>query len=200
MVILRAKTVDLFKHKNLTRVQQENSEKNLTEIRNANFRLDSYPRRLVLELTNACNLKCIMCGRDEENFIYNFLDLQYIYKLEHILDYVEEVTLFGWGRPTIHPKFKDILEFLNKYPVKKYFVTNGTTLAKIKEYLFDYKVDIMAVSLDGATAKTNNMIRKNSNFNQIVSDLKSIVLQKKQRKINYPYVNFVYTIMKKKLT
>ena len=94
MVILRAKTVDLFKHKNLTRVQQENSEKNLKEIKNRNLKLNSYPRRLVLELTNACNLSCIMCGRDEGNFIYNFLDLQYLYKLEHILDYVEEVTLF----------------------------------------------------------------------------------------------------------
>lgn len=39
-VILRAKTVDLFKHKDLTRIQQENSEKNLTEIRNGDFRID----------------------------------------------------------------------------------------------------------------------------------------------------------------
>ena len=199
MVILRAKTVDLFKYQGLTEIQLENSEKNLQEIKNRNLKLNSYPRRLVLELTNACNLNCIMCGRDGGDFKYNFLDIQCLYKLESILNYVEEVTLFGWGEPTIHPKFKDILEFLNKHPVKKYFVTNGTTLAKIKEYLFDYKVDIMAVSLDGATAKTNNMIRKNSNFNQIVSDLKSIVSQKKQGKINYPYVNFVYTIMKRNL-
>jgi len=199
MTILRAKTVDLFKYQGLTEIQLENSEKNLQEIKNRNLKLNSYPRRLVLELTNACNLNCIMCGRDGGDFKYNFLDIQCLYKLESILNYVEEVTLFGWGEPTIHPKFKDILEFLNKHPVKKYFVTNGTTLAKIKEYLFDYKVDIMAVSLDGATAKTNNMIRKNSNFNQIVSDLKSIVLQKKQEKINYPYINFVFTLMKKNL-
>lgn len=199
MVILRSKTIDLFKHKDLTRVQQENSEKNLTEIRNGDFRLDSYPRRLVLELTNACNLKCIMCGRDEGNFIYNFLDLQYLYKLEHILNYVEEVTLFGWGEPTIHPGFKEILAFFDRYPVKKYFVTNGTTLAKIKEYLFDYKVDIMAVSLDGATAKTNNMIRKNSNFNQIISNLKAIVQRKKKESVSFPYINFVVTLMRSNL-
>ena len=199
MTILRAKTVDLFKYQGLTEIQLENSEKNLQEIKNRNLKLNSYPRRLVLELTNACNLNCIMCGRDGGDFKYNFLDIQCLYKLESILNYVEEVTLFGWGEPTIHPKFKDILEFLNKHPVKKYFVTNGTTLAKIKEYLFDYKVDIMAVSLDGATAKTNNMIRKNSNFNQIVSDLKAIVKRRKEEKINYPYINFVFTLMKKNL-
>ena len=199
MVILRSKTIDLFKHKDLTRVQQENSEKNLTEIRNGSFRLNSYPRRLVLELTNACNLKCVMCGRDEENFIYNFLDLQHLYKLEYILNYVEEVTLFGWGEPTIHPGFKEILAFFDRYPVKKYFVTNGTTLAKIKEYLFDYKVDIMAVSLDGATAETNDKIRINSNFDQIISNLKAIVQRKKKESVSFPYINFVVTLMRSNL-
>ena len=107
--------------------------------------------------------------------------------------------MFGWGEPTIHPKFKDILEFLNKHPVKKYFVTNGTTLHRIKQYLFDFKVDIMAVSLDGATSETNNKIRKNSNFNQIVSDLKVIVNRRKAEKVNYPYINFVFTLMKRNL-
>lgn len=76
------------------------------------------------------------------------------------------------GEPTIHPKFKDIIELLNKYPVKKYFVTNGTTLHKIEDLLFDCKVDIMAVSLDGACEATNDKIRRGASFNKIVSSLK----------------------------
>lgn len=199
MTILRAKTIELFKYTGLTEVQEKNSKENLYEIKTGSLRLNSYPRRLVLELTNACNLNCIMCGRNEGDFTYNFIDIQYLYTLKHIVNYIEEVTLFGWGEPTIHPKFKDILGFLNKYPVRKYFVTNGTTLQKIKQYLFDHKVDIMAVSIDGAVAETNNKIRKNSNFDQIVSDLKTIVLQKKQEKINYPYINFVFTLMRSNL-
>lgn len=199
MNILRAKTIDLFYYNKFTDYQKNNSKINLEEIQNKSLKLFSYPRRLVLELTNACNLKCIMCGREGGDFKYNFLDIKCLYKLESILNYVEEVTLFGWGEPTIHPKFKDILEFLNKHPVKKYFVTNGTTLAKIKEYLFDYKVDIMAVSLDGATAVTNDKIRINSNFDQIISNLKAIVKRRKEGKINYPYINFVFTLMKRNL-
>ncbi|MDR4508719.1 MAG: radical SAM protein [Candidatus Brocadiaceae bacterium] len=200
MSILRSKTIDLFKHEGLTETQKKNRKNNLDEIHKKHLRLCSYPRRLVLELTNACNMSCIMCGRDESNFNNNFFDINILGKLESIFAYIEEVTLFGWGEPTIHPEFKTILEFLDKYPVKKYFVTNGTTLQRIKNYLFDYKVDIMAVSLDGATPETNNRIRRKSNFNQIVSALTSIVQQKKEKGVPYPYINFVITLMKSNLS
>ncbi|MBI1811176.1 MAG: radical SAM protein [Nitrospirae bacterium] len=199
MTVLRAKTIDLFRHEGLTAIQKKNSETNLSEIKANAVKLRSYPRRLVLELTNACNLNCIMCGRDEENFSYNFLNIEYLNRFKEIFECIEEVTLFGWGEPTLHPKFKDIVSFLNNYPVRKYFVTNGTTLKRITDYLFDYKIDIMAVSLDGAVAGTNDRIRRNSNFNNIVSDLKAIVQQRKKKKVSYPYINFVFTLMKSNL-
>jgi radical SAM protein with 4Fe4S-binding SPASM domain len=199
MNVLKAKTITLFPHSGLSELQRKNSETNLNEIETQNSRLISFPRRLVLELTNVCNLDCVMCGRDESDFSGNFLNIEYLKKLEHILKYIEEVTLFGWGEPTIHPKFAEILKFLNSHPVRKYFVTNGTTLHKISDYLFDYAVDIMAISLDGATAKTNNAIRRKSNFDQVVSELRTIVQRKRKEKTNYPYINFIFTLMKSNL-
>lgn len=196
--IMRAKTIDLFGSP-LTSQQDSNAQLNKKEALDGKIILDSYPRRLVLELTNACNLNCIMCGRNESSFTGNFFDISYLYRLEPALSYVEEVTLFGWGEPTIHPKFKDILEFLNNFPVKKYFVTNGTTLHKIEDLLFDFKVDIMAVSLDGACEATNDKIRRGASFNKIVSSLKKITARKKGNGLNYPYINFVMTLMKSNL-
>lgn len=196
--IMRAKTIDLFGSP-LTSQQDSNAQLNKKEALDGKIILDSYPRRLVLELTNACNLNCIMCGRDESSFIRNFLDINYLYRLEPALSYVEEVTLFGWGEPTIHPRFKDILGFLNNFPVKKYFVTNGTTLHKIEDLLFYFKVDIMAVSLDGACEATNDKIRRGASFNKIVSSLKKITARKRENRLNYPYINFVMTFMKSNL-
>ena len=156
--------------------------------------LKSKPQRLVLELTNACNLRCIMCGRDEANFSLTTFDIDILKNLAPILYEVEEVTLFGWGEPTLHPQFEQILAFLDNYPVKKYFVTNGMKLDKIKEALFKYHVDIMAISLDGAKAETNNSIRVNSDLDFIVKELKDIVRIKKEKNVNYPYMNFVMTM------
>lgn len=57
----------------------------------------------------------------------------------------------------------------------------------------------MAVSLDGATAETNDKIRINSNFAQIISNLKAIVQRKKKESVSFPYINFVVTLMRSNL-
>lgn len=198
-MVLRAKTIDLLQTKDLTDQQKANSDQNLKEIKGGSQFLLSFPRRLVLELTNACNIKCIMCGRDEANFNKTVLDLSSLEELDEALKLAEEVTLFGWGEPTIHPKFDEILEQLHHYPVRKYFVTNGTRLKNIKNTLFEYRVDIMAVSLDGASPETNDKIRVGSSFDQIVSGLSDIVKEKKRYGLDFPYINFVFTAMRSNL-
>lgn len=195
MEILRAKTKGLLQVGELTENQKENTKLNQDEMDKNALILDSYPQRLVLELTNACNLKCIMCGRDEANFSLTTFDFENLKNLEPLLYKVEEVTLFGWGEPTLHPQFVEILEYLNKFPVRKYFVTNGMRLDRIKNALFEHKVDIMAISVDGANKETNDRIRVNSNLDFIVEQLKDIVRIKKEKNLPYPYMNFVMTMM-----
>lgn len=193
--ILRSKTFELFKTE-LSKKQIANSQLNKQEALQGKIKLQSYPRRILLELTNACNFNCIMCGRDRRDFQPTFLDAAYIDCLAGALEYCEEVTLFGWGEPTIHPDFKEIIKRVSRYPVRKYFVTNGSTLRDIEDVLFDCQVEIMAVSLDGANARTNNRIRRNSDFERIVEDLKHIVRRRKENNTEFPYINFVFTMMK----
>lgn len=193
-MLLRAKTTGLLQVREITEQQKANTFLNQNEMKEGKLILQSKPQRLVLELTNACNLKCIMCGRDEANFSLTTFDIDILKNLTPILNEVEEVTLFGWGEPTLHPHFEEILAFLDNYPVKKYFVTNGMRLDKIKDAIFKHHVDIMAISLDGAKAETNNSIRVNSNLDFIVEQLKDIVRIKQEKKLNYPYMNFVMTL------
>ncbi|MDA0027775.1 radical SAM protein [Brachyspira hyodysenteriae] len=149
-MILRSKTKELLQTRTLTEKQINNTKLNKEEMDKKAIILKSYPQRLVLELTNACNLRCIMCGRDEAEFAPTVFKLDYLKKMEKLLDTIEEVTLFGWGEPPLRVlNFIEILEYLNNFPVRKYFVTNGMRLDKIKNALFDYQVDIMAISLDG---------------------------------------------------
>ena len=76
-MILRAKTKNLFSGKELTEKQQNNSNKNMEELEVGKTILESYPRRLVFELTNACNLNCIMCGRNAPVLNRQFLIWMY---------------------------------------------------------------------------------------------------------------------------
>lgn len=195
-MILRAKTVDLFKSDNLNEEQKKNSDLNVKELSEGKLKLQSYPRRLVFELTNACNLDCVMCGRNDVYFKPTVFDVKWIDKFDKVLNQVEEVTLMGWGEPTMHPNFVQILQKLDKYNVRKYFCTNGMKLGELKDVIFDNKVDIIAISLDGADAETNNRIRVGSDFDKIIDNLKYILKKKRKLGVKYPYMNFVFTAMK----
>ena len=194
MEILRAKTKELFKSQ-LNEKQAQNSKLNIEELEANKTILQSYPRRIVLEMTSACNIKCIFCGRDEAEFNQTYLKLEVLDKLSNALEHCEEVTLFGWGEPTINPKFSKFLERLDKTNVRKYFVTNGTRLDKFVDDIFKYHVDIIAISLDGADSNTNDNIRVGAKFENIIKNIKTIVKKKEELKLDYPYLNFVFVAM-----
>ncbi|SHJ14076.1 radical SAM protein [Parasporobacterium paucivorans] len=198
-MIIRAKTKTLFSGKELSERQKKNTELNMCELEAKAEILESYPRRLVFELTNACNLNCIMCGRNAAKFKPTAFDMEVFRSFEPMMDIVEEVTLMGWGEPTIHPHFIEMLEIIHRHGARKYFCTNGMNLKQIKKALFDYEVDVFAVSVDGATKETNNRIRKGSDLDMIVRDLKEIEREKKEQCLSYPYINFVFCAMKSNL-
>jgi len=198
-VVIRSKTKNLFEGKPLSSIQQQNSDMNLRELENGDTILQSKPRRIVLELTNACNLNCTMCGRNAVDFKLTQLDMASFYSLEPLFDVVEEVTLMGWGEPTIHPNFEEMLQVISKYAAGKYFCSNGMRLDKLKKTIFDCNVDVFAVSVDGATQKTNGAIRIGSDLDKINRDLAAIVSEKREKGLKYPHINYVFCAMKRNL-
>lgn len=198
-MIVRAKTKNLFEGKPLTEKQQTNTDLNLKEIAEKKVVLESMPRRLVFELTNACNLNCIMCGRNAADFKPTMFQMDWFHYFEPMFDSIEEVTLMGWGEPTVHPDFIKMLEIIDKHSARKYFCSNGMNLDKLKKAIFDYHVDVFAVSLDGATNETNSRIRRGSDINKITENLREIVNYKKEHNLSYPHINFVFCAMKSNL-
>ncbi len=184
----------------LTDIQQRNSQINKLELRDGKTVLKSYPRRIVFELTNRCNFRCIMCGREASNFKTYDLPISIIKHFKPIFPYVEEVTLHGWGEGTLHPNFNEILKVLNEYNLlRKYFVTNASTLPEIHHAIFEHHVDVLAVSIDGATAATNDSIRKGGSFENQTTELRKLIEEKLQRNLDYPHINIVFTAMQRNI-
>ncbi len=195
MSLLRAKTLDLKETVPLTAERKRNSNLNEQEALNGAAVLQSYPRRLVLEMTSACNIHCKMCGREAADFVPTVFNREWLKIFEPITDKVEEVTLLGWGEPTLHPEFSEFLKWGDERGLRKFFCTNGTRLHELKEDIFRYKVDLLTMSLDGATAEMNNKIRAGADFDQITAHLKAIADEKHNRGLQYPYTSIVMTLM-----
>lgn len=198
-MIIRAKTKYLFQGRPLSPLQQQNSDLNLKELQEGCTVLKSLPRRLVLELTNACNLNCVMCGRNAAQFKPTVFQMDWLRYFEPLLDTVEEVTLMGWGEPTVHPDFVQMLELIHRHAARIYFCTNGMRLSQLHDAIFDNHVDVFAVSVDGATAETNARIRRGSDLDTITKSLREIKKTQNRLGLDYPYINFVFCAMKSNL-
>lgn len=201
MALLHYKTNDLFtRGKPLSEARAANSALNIEEGARGEPFPRSVPRRLVLELTNDCNLSCRMCGRQEAVFSKTYFKMEWLGLLEPIFPFIEEVTLMGWGEPTLHPDFRRILQFIHERGPRIYLCTNGMNLGFLREDIFSNEVDIIAVSLDGSTAGQNSAIRRGADFERIVNGVVGIVAERKKRGITHPYINFITTLMADNLT
>ncbi len=197
--LLRAKTLDLRLTKPLTPERQENSTLNQQEALAGKLHLESMPRRFVFELTNACNLNCKMCGRNSANFRPTWFQMEWLKYFEPAAHLVEEVTLMGWGEPTVHPHFAEFLAWAHRLGLRKYFCTNGMRLDKLFDDIFKTETDIIAVSMDGACAETNEEIRRGADFHRILKNISAITEYKAAHGLEFPYMNFVFTAMDQNL-
>lgn len=197
--LLRAKTLDLRLTRPLTPDRRQNSEKNKEEALAGKVVLDAMPRRFVFELTNACNLNCKMCGRNSAQFTPAWFQMEWLKLFEPVAHLVEEVTLMGWGEPTVHPHFPEFLDWAHRLGLRKYFCTNGMRLDKLFDDIFRTQTDIIAVSMDGACAETNQEIRRGADFHKILKNISAITEYKAAHDLEFPYMNFVFTAMDQNL-
>ena len=195
MPMIRAKTKEIKRLYDFSCEQNHNMELNDQESDSATIKLESYPKRIVCEMTSACNIHCKMCGRIAADFKPTFFDIEWLNLFENASKYIGELTLLGWGEPTLHPRFSDFLKWAYEHKMQKFFCTNGTRLDAIIDDIFDYHTELLTVSLDGAEASTNNEIRKGADFEKITSNISWIVKEKQRRGVNYPHLSIVMTMM-----
>ncbi|MDY6062710.1 MAG: SPASM domain-containing protein [Erysipelotrichaceae bacterium] len=90
-------------------------------------------KRLYIEITDHCNLKCPFCISNSNN---NYLSLEaFKHIIKEIKPYCNYVYLHVLGEPTSHPYFDDFLTILDENNINLQLVTNGTLLNKHKRLL-----------------------------------------------------------------
>ncbi|MBU1998938.1 MAG: radical SAM protein, partial [Candidatus Omnitrophica bacterium] len=151
-----------------------NKELNEIEIGMRKAILDSKPRKLVMVLTNRCNLQCIMCSRvnSGDNFTLPFELAKRIYRL---LPYLEDIDLQG-GEVFLVDYFKTLFSKVNEYPYMcKRIVTNGLLIDREWANIFAESKNIdLTYSIDAVTKATYEKIRKGAKFSDLLRSIELI--------------------------
>jgi radical SAM protein with 4Fe4S-binding SPASM domain len=147
----------------------------------------SLPQDVIIEVTNKCNLKCIMCHAHSEHVRKirreGFMP-EDIWKkvIDEIDTWEHQVSLctYGAGEPLLYSKIVDVIQFAkSKHNITAGFLTNGMFLNRKKIVdLICSGIDWIALSIDGTDPEFVEKFRKGSNLATIEKNLMALIKEK----------------------
>ena len=138
-------------------------------------------KRIYIEITNICNLKCPFCSpmlrKKEQMSVENFEKI-----LTQIKKYSPHIYLHVKGEPLTHTHLDELLNLTEKYNFPVNITTNGTILAEKSDLIFAHKnirqVNISVHSLKAQHGDENLYLKEIAKFGIKALNLK------------YPYVSY----------
>jgi MoaA/NifB/PqqE/SkfB family radical SAM enzyme len=129
-----------------------------------------------IEITTRCGLQCTMCIKTAcMEWHRKDMSVSNFEKIVPYLHHVKSVVLEGWGESLLHKSLIDFIHLAKSAGPEVGFVTSGMGLTPDHAHqIVDAGIDFMGFSLSGATAKTHNAIRVNSDFDALITSLKYI--------------------------
>ncbi len=141
-----------------------------------------YPRIMELELSNTCNLECLMCsGRESSKIrakreklppIKSPYDKAFVRQLEKFIPHLKEMHFYG-GEPFMIDIYYDIWDRVIELnpKIKMTAVTNGTIYnARIEQIMLSSHFDL-TISVDSMDKTRFEQIRKGADFDQVLQNI-----------------------------
>ncbi|MCX7991931.1 MAG: radical SAM protein [Proteobacteria bacterium] len=147
-------------------------------------------RYLEIQLTAKCNLRCRHCYQDEKNDFELPID-----NLKKVLDEFVKFQglriLLSGGEPLLYSRFKELNDYLKRYPAYVVLITNGLLLNEMP-LSYIKNVDEIQISIDGMK-EGHNYLRGDGTFEKVIRAVKR--LKEKTNK----YISFATMVHKKNL-
>lgn len=144
-----------------------------------NSRPWTYPDRMYLESTNACNLRCIMCptGLGLAKRTRGFIDYDLFRQVvDEMAPHVSATTLHIWGEPLLHPRIVDMIAYCRERGLHAEISTNATLLTpEISKEILAAGLGTIYLCLDGTRPETYEKIRRSADFLETEANIRKFI-------------------------
>jgi len=149
------------------------------------FRLEKTPASLGIEVTNSCNLKCVMCHREVMTRKIGFMDFDLFKECarQGIETGVKMIVPFNYGESLLHPKLIDMVEYAKSLSKETLVKINTNGMLLTKEYakgLVGAGIDEVTFSLEGCTKESHEKIALGSNYEKVLTNLMNLIDMKQE--------------------
>ncbi len=146
-------------------------------------RLPYSPMRLWVELTSACNYRCIMCpNKDLPKAQKGNMDFA-LYRsiIDQAADFGCEINLAHRGESMLHPRLTDAIAYAKERGLYTRLHTNGSLLTEESARdIVASGLDRLSFSFDGYTKETYEDIRKGGDFDRTLGNIIRLLEIKKE--------------------
>jgi len=143
-------------------------------------RLVGYPSEVSLELTNCCNLSCVMCFRERMRRPKGFIEPALARRAIDALKAFPKAVFLpqGFGESLLHPEFLEILGYARKSLANPIvLITNGTLLngEVAKEMVREGLADAVIFSVDSGEKSEYESVRRGASFEQLDANIAGLL-------------------------
>lgn len=162
-----------------------------------------FPMVMSIELTNRCNLQCVMCARHFMSRPEGDMDFPRFERIVNEMSGFQGTMLLfiGQGEPTLYPRFLDALYLAKSQGINRVLLqTNGMYLEKLAKDLVHAGLDELHVSMDGASNETFESIRRGSDANLVARGIHAVIAERKAKGTQKPTISLRYCAMPRNRT
>lgn len=183
----------------------ERNLKGIVDTEHGDTMLGFRPLNMEIDITNNCNLRCVMC---------NFSDPRY-YKVKktevsvekfrelasQVFPRMNKVSLSYGAEPLLHRRIDQLMAVLAEYKVPyTYMHTNGLLLRRSSiEAMIENGFSSLSISIDAATKENYEKIRIGGNFEKLIANLQLLKQIKAEHGAEYPTLSLNFVIMRQNM-
>ncbi|HSC76551.1 MAG TPA: radical SAM/SPASM domain-containing protein [Pseudomonadales bacterium] len=159
-----------------------------------------WPLEVFLEVSNICDLQCAMCPTFSALNTDRFFALKREDRgviaydtatepLDEVLQHALIIHASGYGEPTIHPQYKELLAYLSRYEALIDFFTNGMHLDdELCQFLVQGHIHRISISFSGVTAEEYENIYIGGDYERVLGGIRRLAKAKQEAGTQYPRI------------
>ena len=147
-----------------------------------------FAQAIHIEVTNACNLQCVMCPHPDMERPTGRMDRalfeRIVGQLAHYRHLLEGVALMGLGEPLLHNELEIFSRLAKQAGLPNVYTSTNAMLldeSRAQTMLTEGRFDRIIFSLDGASAETFLKLRKGADFDRVCQNVEGFLLRKQGR-------------------
>jgi radical SAM protein with 4Fe4S-binding SPASM domain len=164
------------------------------------------PATICIKLTNACNLRCKMCGQPREGSPEDSIKFapqaffrqtvaidRYLQLLDEVRRFRPNIYLWG-GEPFMYADIFTLIRYAKKNGLVCQVNTNGMYIKKYSQKIVDSGLDDIIISIDGPAAVHDQVRGLAGTFKLMEAGIKALQQEKQKRNVQKPVIRIRGTV------